>query len=170
MDGCMDNSCKRSTYCLYRSFIIIHTERGQWQTFFMREKSACLAEVSVTDRLYGNFQNSQKSWEKWACTNSVYQALSSPPTHKSLETRLALYIPSLCTHTQLNPFYHPFYPDVTHVQKDTRPSLAFLDCKRWKAGWGLETRLPLENKCTYLGELGLWTWMLGKKKKKHTAA
>ena len=29
---------------------------------------------------------------------------------------------ALCTHSQLNPFYHPFYPDVTHVRKDTRPS------------------------------------------------
>ena len=30
-----------------------------------------------------------------------------------------------CAHTQLNPFYHPFYPDVTHVRKDTRPSPTF---------------------------------------------
>ena len=28
-------------------------------------------------------------------------------------------------HLQLNLFYHPFYPDVTHVRKDTRPSPAF---------------------------------------------
>ena len=28
-------------------------------------------------------------------------------------------------HVQSNPFYHPFYPDVTHVRKDTRPSPAF---------------------------------------------
>ena len=26
-------------------------------------------------------------------------------------------------HAQSNPFYHPFYPDVTHVRKDTRSSL-----------------------------------------------
>ena len=46
-------------------------------------------------------------------------------------------------HVQSNPFYHPFYPDVTHVRKDTRPSPAFnfLYCKRWKAGRGLGTRL-----------------------------
>ena len=25
-----------------------------------------------------------------------------------------------------NPFYHPFYPDITHVRKNTRPSPAFL--------------------------------------------
>jgi len=24
-------------------------------------------------------------------------------------------------HVESNPFYHPFYPDVTHVRKDTRP-------------------------------------------------
>ena len=42
----------------YRSFVIVHTEHGQWQAFLRQEKSACLAEVSVTDRLYENFQNS----------------------------------------------------------------------------------------------------------------
>ena len=44
-------------------------------------------------------------------------------------------------HVQSNPFYHPFYPDVTHVRKDTRPSPAFPYCKRRKAEWGLGTRL-----------------------------
>ena len=47
-----------------------------------------------------------------------------------------LFLPfwALCTHTQLNPFYHPFYPDVTHVRKDTRPSPRFsilIATKRW---------------------------------------
>ena len=37
--------------------------------------------------------------------------------------------------------YHPFYPDVTHVRKDTRPSPAFPYYKQWKAGWGLGMRL-----------------------------
>ena len=46
-----------------------------------------------------------------------------------------------CTHAQSNPFYHPFYPDVTHVRKDTRPSPALPYWKRQKAGWGLDTRL-----------------------------
>jgi len=46
-----------------------------------------------------------------------------------------------CTHVQLNHFYHPFYPDVTHVRKDTRPSPALPYWKRWKAGRGLGTRL-----------------------------
>ena len=46
-----------------------------------------------------------------------------------------------CTHAQLNPFYHPFYPDITHVRKDTRPSPALLYCKRWKARKGLGARL-----------------------------
>ena len=44
-------------------------------------------------------------------------------------------------HAQLNPFYHPFYPDIPHVRKDTRPSPAFPYCKQRKAGWGLGTRL-----------------------------
>ena len=29
-----------------------------------------------------------------------------------------------CAHAQLNTFYHSFYPDITHVRKDTRPSPA----------------------------------------------
>ena len=30
-DRRMENSCKRRAYCLYRSFVIIHTQRDQWQ-------------------------------------------------------------------------------------------------------------------------------------------
>ena len=37
----------------------------------------------------------------------------------------------------LNPSYHPFYPDVTHVRKDTRPSPGLPYYKRQKAGRGL---------------------------------
>ena len=48
---------------------------------------------------------------------------------------------SNCTHARLSPFYHPFYPDVTHVRKTTRPSTAFPYCKRWEARWGLRTGL-----------------------------
>ena len=55
-DEHMDNSCKRRAYCLYHSFVLIHTEHHQCQASLTREKSACLTEVSVTDRLYGNFQ------------------------------------------------------------------------------------------------------------------
>ena len=33
----------------------------------------------------------------------------------------------MCTHTQRNPFfYHPFYPDVTHVRKDIKISPTYL--------------------------------------------
>ena len=39
-----------------------------------------------------------------------------------------------CAHAQLNPFYHPFYSDVTHVRKDTRPSPTLLYWKLQKAG------------------------------------
>ena len=31
-----------------------------------------------------------------------------------------------CVHEHLNHFYHPFYPNIAHVRKDTRPSPAFL--------------------------------------------
>jgi len=45
---------------------------------------------------------------------------------------LSLFWPQ-CAHAQLNPFYHPFYPDVTQVRKDTRPP--------HKAGRGLGMKL-----------------------------
>ena len=40
-----------------------------------------------------------------------------------------------CAHAQLNPFYHPFYPDITHVRKDTRPSPTLSYWKRRKESW-----------------------------------
>ena len=63
MDERVDNSCKQIAEYLRRSLVIVHTERGQWQTSFIREKSACLAEVSVTEHILRKFPNSQKSWE-----------------------------------------------------------------------------------------------------------
>jgi len=46
-----------------------------------------------------------------------------------------------CTHAQLNPFYYPFYLDVTHVREDTRTSPALPYWIKQKAGLGLGTRL-----------------------------
>ena len=63
MDEREDNSCKRRAEYLRRSLVIVCRERGQWQASFIREKSACLAEVSVTDQILREFPNSQKSWE-----------------------------------------------------------------------------------------------------------
>ena len=63
MDERVDNSCKRRAEYLRRSFVIVSRERGQWQASFIREKSACLAEVSVTEQILREFPNSQKSWE-----------------------------------------------------------------------------------------------------------
>ena len=62
MDDCMDNFCKRRAEYLCRSLVIVYRERGQWQASFMLEKSACLAEVSVTEHILRKFPNSQKSW------------------------------------------------------------------------------------------------------------
>ena len=69
----VDNSCTRRAECPRRSFVIVHTEHGQGQAPFMREKSAYLAEVGVTEQILRKFPNSQKSWGNWACANSVYQ-------------------------------------------------------------------------------------------------
>ena len=63
MDERVDNSCKRRAEYLRRSLVIVCRERGQWQASFIREKSACLAEVSVTEQILREFPNSQKSWE-----------------------------------------------------------------------------------------------------------
>ena len=63
MDERVDNSCKRRAEYVRRSLIIVCRERGQWQTSFVREKSACLAEVSVMEQILREFPNSQKSWE-----------------------------------------------------------------------------------------------------------
>ena len=84
MDERVHNSCKRRAECLRRSLVIVHTEGGQWQVSFIREKSVCLTEVSVTEQIL--LPNSQKRFLGEA--NSVYQALFSLPMHKSLGTRL----------------------------------------------------------------------------------
>ena len=63
MDERVDNSCKRRADYLRRSLVIVCRERGQWQASFIREKSACFAEVSVTEQILREFPNSQKSWE-----------------------------------------------------------------------------------------------------------
>ena len=41
-------------------------------------------------------------------------------------------------HAHLNPFYHPFYPDVTHVRKDTRLSPLFRTARDGKLGGAWE--------------------------------
>ena len=63
MDERVDNSCKRRDEYLRRFLVIVCREYGQWQASFVREKSACLAEVSVTEQILREFPNSQKSWE-----------------------------------------------------------------------------------------------------------
>ena len=76
----MDSSCKQRAYCLYRSFVIVHTERGQWEASFTREKSACLAEVSVTEQILWKFPDimGELSMHKQCVPGSF-----SPPTHEA---------------------------------------------------------------------------------------
>ena len=63
MDEHVNNSCKRRAEYLRCSLVIVCRERGQWQASFIREKSACLTEISVTEQILREFPNSQKSWE-----------------------------------------------------------------------------------------------------------
>ena len=55
MDEHVDNSCKRRAEYIRRSLVIVCRERGQWQASFIQEKSACLAEVSVTEQILQKF-------------------------------------------------------------------------------------------------------------------
>ena len=51
MDERVDNSCKGRAEYLCHSLVIIYTEHGRWQVSFTWEKSACIMEVSVTERI-----------------------------------------------------------------------------------------------------------------------
>ena len=64
-----------------------------------------------------------------------------------------------CTHAQLNPFYHPFYPNVTHVRKDTRPSPRFtvLEAMESWAGPGYEASCHSTRLYIYILEEALHT-------------
>ena len=61
MDERVENSCKRRAKYLRRSLIIVYTERDHWQASFIQGKSACLAEVSVTEHILRKFPNSQEN-------------------------------------------------------------------------------------------------------------
>ena len=92
MDERVDNSCKWRAEYFRRSLVIVCREHGQWQASFIQQKSASITEVSVTEQILREFPNSQKSWEIWACTNSVYQALIPHP-RTSLRTRcVCMYV------------------------------------------------------------------------------
>jgi len=54
----------------------------------------------------------------------------------------------ISTHVQSNLLYHPFHPDVTHMRLCTKPSPAYLYCKRQKAGRGLGMTLLDHNPVT----------------------
>ena len=81
----VDNSCRWRSEYLYLSFVIVLTERGQWQPSFIQEKSAYFAEVSVMEQILWKFPNSQKFWGNWACANSVYQAFFPYPRTRAWE-------------------------------------------------------------------------------------
>jgi len=53
-----------------------------------------------------------------------------------------MYVPQLFLLFSIKHFlYHLFYPDVTHMRKDSRPSPTLPYWKQWKAGQGLGTRI-----------------------------
>ena len=78
----VDSSCKQRAECLCRSLVIIHTEHGQWQPSFVREKSAYLAEVSVTEQTLQKFPNSL-SMHKLCVPGSLFFAHAREPGNKA---------------------------------------------------------------------------------------
>ena len=78
-------SFKQRAEWLHCSLIVIHIECDQWQPSFTWEKLTCVTEISVTKKILQKFPNNLQ------CTNSVYQALFSPPSHKNLGSRLVKY-------------------------------------------------------------------------------
>ena len=77
------------------SSLLCHRLHRAWSVkhIFYTGEVEYLAEVRVMEQILRKFPNSQKFWAR---TNSVYQALFSPTTHKSLATRLSLFC-TLCT-------------------------------------------------------------------------
>ena len=84
----MDNSCRQRAYCLHRSFVIVHTERGHWRVSFTREKSACLVEVSVTEQILWEVSKLPEILEELNICKQCVQALFFVPMHESLGMRL----------------------------------------------------------------------------------
>ena len=85
----MDNSCKRRAYCLHRSFVVVHTEHGQWQASFTREKSACLVEVSVMEQILWEVSKLPEILAELNIYKQCVQALFFfVPMHESLGMRL----------------------------------------------------------------------------------
>ena len=110
----MDNSCKQRVYCLYRSFVIVHTERSEWQASLAREKSACLAEVSVTDRFYGNFQKfpeilGELSMRKQCVPGSFFSVHAQEPGNYGRPFVSKLVMTILCKKCSLVPRPPPFF-------------------------------------------------------------
>ena len=68
------NSCKRRAECLRHSLVIVHTEHGQWQAFFIRKKSVCLAEVSVMEQILCKFHRNPGGTEhaQTVCTRLFF--------------------------------------------------------------------------------------------------
>ena len=91
MDECKDNSCKQRAEYLHRSLIIVHTQCTQWQTAFIQEKSVSSLKLNRAG-FTGYFQILRHPGKTEHATNSVYQALFSPPTRESLGMRLILLI------------------------------------------------------------------------------
>ena len=79
--------------------------------------------------------------EKFCRTNRLHFVYFQATTHSMLSV-VSFLVPWLfplfwaqCAHTQLNPFYHLFYPDVTHMKKNYQALFfPFFNCKQRK-GW-----------------------------------
>ena len=74
-------------------------------------------------------------------TSQVYQKRRCSDNRGCTVSLLFLQFWTLCTHARtikVNPFYHPFYPDVTHVRKISGPLQLFRTVSNEKLGWAWE--------------------------------
>ena len=67
---------------LHHSFVLVHTECGQWQASFIREKLVGLVEVSATKQILQKFPNPGGTEQ----VQTVCTRLFSLLTHESKET------------------------------------------------------------------------------------
>ena len=93
----VDNSCKRKAEYLRHSLVIVHTERGQWQASFIREKSVCLAEVSVTEQVLREISKfpeilGELSMRKQCVPDSFFSAHAREPGNEASQDLATLLV------------------------------------------------------------------------------
>ena len=80
--------------------VIVHMEYGQWQAFFIREKSACLMEVSVIEQILQKFPKFLETLGELSMHKQCLPGFFSP-LHESLGMRLLLQLYKVSSNRKL---------------------------------------------------------------------